>query len=89
MLAYDATGVLYHAIELAIREAGGHPPSRGSVIKQLSATTDFAGSTGTIGFDKAGDTTNRVVTILEPAVSDLRGAWKFVDSVDYSGSLPY
>jgi branched-chain amino acid transport system substrate-binding protein len=89
MLAYDATAVLYHAIELAIREAGGHPPSRGSVIKQLSATTDFAGSTGTIGFDKAGDTTNRVVTILEPAVSDLRGAWKFVDSVDYSGSLPY
>ena len=35
------------------------------------------------------DTTNRVVTIYQPAVSDLRGPWKFVDSVDYSVSLPY
>jgi branched-chain amino acid transport system substrate-binding protein len=89
MLAYDATAVLYHAIELAIRDAGGQLPSRSSVVKQLSATADFPGTTGTIGFDKAGDTTNRVVTIYQPAAYDLRGPWKFVDSVDYSASLPY
>ena len=89
MVAYDATAVLYQAIELAIGEAGGQLPTRRSVVKRLSATTDFAGTTGTIGFDKAGDTTNRVVTIFQPGVSDLRGPWKFVDSVDYTASLPY
>lgn len=89
MVAYDATAILYHAIELAIRDAGGNLPSRGSVVRHLSETTDFAGTTGTIGFDKAGDTTNRVVTIYQPAISDLRGPWRFVDSVDYSASLPY
>jgi branched-chain amino acid transport system substrate-binding protein len=89
MVAYDATAVLYRAIELAIRDAGGQLPSRSSVVKHVAATVDFPGTTGTIGFDKAGDTTNRVVTIYQPAVSDLRGPWKFVDSVDYSVSLPY
>lgn len=89
MLAYDATSVLYQAIELAIREAGGQLPSRSSVVKHLSATTDFPGTTGTIGFDKAGDTTNRVVTIFRPAVLDLQGPWTFVDSVDYTAALPY
>jgi branched-chain amino acid transport system substrate-binding protein len=89
MVAYDATAVLYHAIELAIREAGGQLPSRSAVLKQLSATADFAGTTGTLGFDKAGDTTNRVVSIFQPATVDPRGPWKFVDSVDYSAALPY
>jgi branched-chain amino acid transport system substrate-binding protein len=89
MVAYDATAVLYRAIELAIRDTGRHLPSRDSVVRHLSATTEFAGATGPIGFDKAGDTTHRVVTIFQPAVSDLRGPWKFVDSVDYSAALPY
>jgi branched-chain amino acid transport system substrate-binding protein len=89
MVAYDATAVLYRAIELAILEAGGQLPSRSSVVKHLSETADFAGATGTLGFDKAGDTTNRVVTIFQPAAADPRGPWKYVDSVDYSAALPY
>jgi branched-chain amino acid transport system substrate-binding protein len=89
MVAYDATAVLYRAIELAIREAGGHLPSRSSVVKHLSETTDFAGTTGKLGFDKAGDTTNRVVTIFRPATLDPNGPWSFVDSVDYTAALPY
>lgn len=89
MVAYDATAVLYRAIELAVREDGGRLPSRAGVVKHLSETTDFHGTTGTLGFDKAGDTTNRVVSIFQPAAADPRGPWKFVDSVDYSASLPY
>ena len=89
VVAYDATAVLYRAIELAIRDAGGQLPLRSSVVTHLSETADFAGATGTLGFDKAGDTTNRVVTIFQPAAADPRGPWKYVDSVDYSASLPY
>jgi ABC-type branched-subunit amino acid transport system substrate-binding protein len=89
MVAYDATAVLYQAIELAVREAGGQLPPRAAVVKHLAETADFAGTTGTFGFDKAGDTTNRVVTIFRPAAVDPRGPWKYVDSVDYSAALPY
>jgi branched-chain amino acid transport system substrate-binding protein len=89
MVAYDATAVLYRAIELAIREAGGHLPPRASVVKHLSETSDFAGATGKFGFDKAGDTTHRVVTIVRPGALYPKGPWSFVDSVDYSASLPY
>jgi len=89
MVAYDATAVLYRAIELAIREAGGQLPPRSTVVKHLAETADFAGTTGTLGFDKAGDTMNRVVTIFQPGLFDPRGPWKYVDSVDYSAALPY
>jgi branched-chain amino acid transport system substrate-binding protein len=89
MVAYDATAVLYRAIELAIREAGGQLPPRSGVVKHLAETADFAGTTGTLGFDKAGDALNRVVTIFQPGVLDPRGPWKYVDSVDYSAALPY
>lgn len=89
MVAYDATALLYDAIERAIRDAAGQVPARAGVVKHLAETSGFAGITGTLGFDKAGDTTNRVVTIFGPTSTDPRGPWKFVDSVDYSAALPY
>lgn len=89
IVAYDATAILYAALDRAIRASGGQLPARGNVISQLSVTSGFAGVTGTIGFDPAGDTTNRIVSILEPASSEPRTPWKLVDSIDYSTTLPY
>lgn len=89
MLSYDATSVLYAALHRAIHVSGGQLPDRGNVISQLSVTSNFAGTTGTIGFDSAGDTTNRIVSIYEPSNSDPRAAWKPVSTIDYSSKLPY
>jgi branched-chain amino acid transport system substrate-binding protein len=89
MTAYDATAVVYDAIDRAIKAAGGNMPARDSVVAELAATTAFAGATGAFGFDSGGDTTRRVVSIFESAGPDPRTAWTWVDSVDYSASLPY
>jgi branched-chain amino acid transport system substrate-binding protein len=89
MAAYDAAAVLYSALDRAIRASGGRQPERGNVISQLSVTSGFAGTTGTIGFDPAGDNTSRIVSIYEPTSSDPRAPWKLVDAVDYSAALPY
>jgi branched-chain amino acid transport system substrate-binding protein len=89
MLAYDATAVLYDALDRAIKAAGGRLPAREDVVAKLAATTTFQGVTGTFGFDAAGDTTHRVVSIFESTSSDPLAAWRWVSSVDYSAKLPY
>ena len=89
MLAFDAAAVLYDAIDRAIKAAGGRIPSRADVVAKLAATTDFAGVTGTFGFDSAGDTTNRIVSIFEAQSSDPAAPWPWVGTVDYSAKLPY
>jgi branched-chain amino acid transport system substrate-binding protein len=89
MVAYDATAVLYAALDRAIRASGGQLPVRGNVISQLSATSGFAATTGTIGFDAAGDTTNRVFSITTPPSADAAGPWTLAGVVDYSAGLPY
>lgn len=89
MLAYDATAVLYAALDRALHASGDQLPDRGNVISQLSVTSSFAGTTGTIGFDPAGDTTNRIVSLFEPASSDPNEAWKLVTAIDYTSKLPY
>ena len=89
VVAYDAAAVLYAALDRAIRAAGGQVPPRGNVVSQLTVTAGFAGATGPIGFDAAGDTTHRVVSIYEPAGSDPALPWRFVQAIDYSAALPY
>jgi len=42
-----------------------------------------------LGFDAAGDTTNRVVSVFEAPGADPRVPWKFSGAVDYSLRLPY
>src|SRR5437764_625570 len=69
MVAYDATAVLYAALDRAIRDAGGHLPARAKVTAELAQTSGLAGATGTLGFDAAGDTTNRIVTVFEAAAA--------------------
>lgn len=89
VIAYDATAVVYDALDRAIKSAGGHAPPRGNVISQLSVTHDFDGAIGVFGFDTGGDSTRRVITLYEPQPAAPRGPWKRVASVDYTGALPY
>jgi branched-chain amino acid transport system substrate-binding protein len=89
LLAMDSAAVAYAAIERAVHAAGGLVPVRGNVVGQLSVTANFPGVTGTLGFDPAGDSTHRVVSIVEPAGPDPRAAWTVVDTVDYSSSPPF
>ncbi|HEY2598513.1 MAG TPA: branched-chain amino acid ABC transporter substrate-binding protein [Candidatus Dormibacteraeota bacterium] len=89
MLAYDATAVMYEAIDKAIKAAGGKFPGRAEVVANLAAMTDFAGVTGTFGFDATGDTTHRIVSIYESQSSDPAAAWPWVGAIDYSARLPY
>jgi len=89
ILAYDATAVLYSALDRAIKAAGGRAPSRENVVSELAATTTFQGATGTLGFDADGDTTHRIVSIFESTGSDPANPWRWVGTVDYSAKLPY
>ena len=87
--AYDSAGVLYAALDRAIKAAGGRPPARKEVVGQLAATAGFTGAAGTFGFDGAGDTTLRVVSVFESKSSDPAQPWSWIDSIDYSAALPY
>ena len=89
LVAYDATAVLYAALDQAIRAAGSTLPTRADVTAKVAATAGLAGTTGNLGFDKAGDTTNRVVSVVEATGADPRSPWKPVDAVDYSAHVPY
>lgn len=89
VVAYDATAVLYEALHRAIQAAGGQLPARGNVVSQLSVTSGFPGATGMIGFDAAGDTSNRIISVFEPTASNPRAPWKLVSALDYSQKLPY
>jgi branched-chain amino acid transport system substrate-binding protein len=89
MVAYDATAVLYAALAQAVSSAGGGLPDRAAVTALVAATSGLTGATGNLGFDGAGDTTNRIVSIVEATGSNPRAPWKPVDAVDYSAKLPY
>jgi len=87
--AYDSAAILYGAVDRAITAAGGKLPARGDVVAQVAATSAFVGASGTFGFDSAGDTTLRVVSVFESRSSDPSLLWSFVRVVDYSAALPY
>ncbi|TMB94706.1 MAG: hypothetical protein E6J40_13500 [Chloroflexi bacterium] len=87
--AYDSAGVLYAAIDSAIKAAGGKLPTRDAVVAQLVATSAFTGAAGAFGFDPSGDTTERLVTVFESRSTDPSAPWAFVVAVDYSAALPY
>lgn len=89
MLAYDATAILYAALDRAIAEAGGSTPTRAGVLAQVAQTSGLPGVTGELGFDPAGDTTNRVVTVLQAPAGDARSPWTPAGTLDYSAHLPY
>ena len=87
--AYDATGVVYDALDRAIKAAAGNAPARDSVVAELAATTAYSGTTGVFGFDPQGDSTLRLLAIYRPASTDPDAGWTWVTTVDYSAALPY
>lgn len=87
--AYDSAGVLYAAIDRAVKAAAGKLPPREGVVAQLAATSAFAGATGTFGFDAAGDTSMRVISIFEARSADPALPWALVKAIDYTATLPY
>jgi branched-chain amino acid transport system substrate-binding protein len=89
ILAYDATALLYDALDRAIKAAGGKAPARLDVVTQLAATKDFQGVSGPIGFDADGDTAYPVVSIFESTGSDPAAPWRWAGVIDYSTKLPY
>jgi branched-chain amino acid transport system substrate-binding protein len=89
VIAYDATALVYDAIDRAIRATGGLRPARGNVLSQLSVTSGFAGATGVIGFDQNGDSTHRVISVVEADGGGGNDPWRFAGSVDYTAALPY
>jgi branched-chain amino acid transport system substrate-binding protein len=92
VIAYDAAGVVYDALDRAIRAAGGQGgqlPPRGNVISQLSVTAGFAGATGLLGFDRNGDSTHRVISIVESTGGGGGDPWRYAGEVDYTAALPY
>jgi len=89
IVAYDATAILYSAIDRAVSAAAGALPARSAIVSELARGSGLAGVTGQLGFDGAGDTTNRVITIFESPAPRSRAPWKPVGAVDYSAKLPY
>lgn len=89
MLAYDATAVVYAALDRAIQASSGAPPSRADVRAQVAQTAGLSGVTGTLGFDQNGDTTNRVITVFEAPAGNERAPWKPAGQIDYGARLPY
>ena len=87
--AYDAAAVVYDALDRAIKASAGNMPARDSVVAELASTTAFSGATGVFGFDSAGDTTLRLLSIFRPSSPDPDGGWTWVSAVDYSTALPY
>jgi len=82
-------GVVYDAIDRAITAAHGKLPARPAVLAMLAATSGLGGATGTIRFDANGDTTHRVISIVESPRLDRTAPWLAAGSVDYSAALPY
>jgi ABC-type branched-subunit amino acid transport system substrate-binding protein len=89
IVAYDAAGVVYDALDRAIKANAGRLPGRDMVLTELAGTTLYLGATGKFGFDTAGDTTLRIISIFEPAGSNPAEPWSWVHTIDYSARLPY
>lgn len=89
IVAYDATAIVYAAIAQAMSASGAGLPARADVVAQLAQTAGLEGATGPLGFDRSGDTTNRLVTVFESPPAGTGPAWKSVGTVDYSVRLPY
>ena len=89
VVAYDAAAIVYDAIDRAITASNGKLPARPTVVAMLATTSGVAAATGTIRFDANGDTTNRVISIVESPRLDRTAPWLAVGSVDYSAALPY
>jgi branched-chain amino acid transport system substrate-binding protein len=86
VLAYDATAILYDAIDQTITDAGGKALSRQSVTDNVALTG--TGPNAPYAFLPSGDTTHPVLSIYQSPGSDPAAPWPWVGAIDYSAKLP-
>jgi branched-chain amino acid transport system substrate-binding protein len=86
MVAYDCAGVLVAAIDRAIKANSGNMPTREAVRAQVAATSGYAGVTGTIGFNAAGDNSAEIVSLYEDKSTDPTADWPFIRAYDFNGA---
>ena len=76
--AYAVARLEIAAIEKAIVDGGGKPPTRAAVLRNVAATSHFASPIGPIGFDRNGDTTDPILTVYGVK----GGRFVFVNQID-------
>jgi branched-chain amino acid transport system substrate-binding protein len=86
MVAYDAAGVIVAAIDRAIKANSGNMPTRDAVRAQVAATAGYAGVTGTIGFNAAGDNSAEIVSLYEDKSTDPNADWAYIKAYDFNGA---
>jgi branched-chain amino acid transport system substrate-binding protein len=86
MVAYDCAGVFVAAIDRAIKANGGNMPTREAVRAQVAATAGYAGVTGTIGFNAAGDNSAAIVSLYEDKSTDPNVDWVYIRAYDFNGA---
>ena len=81
--AYDATRLLIAAIGRAIDDAGGAMPTRAQVLNEVSATRDYRGAMGAMGFDARGDTNLKLLTAYQwLGANDVAGQFVALPLID-------
>jgi branched-chain amino acid transport system substrate-binding protein len=86
MVAYDCAGVLVAAIDRAIKANNNSMPTREQVRAQVATTSGYAGVTGTIGFNAAGDNSAAIVSLYEDKSTDPAAAWVYIRNYDFNGA---
>jgi branched-chain amino acid transport system substrate-binding protein len=86
MVAYDCAGVLVAAIDRAIKANNGNMPTREAVRAQVASTSGYAGVTGTIGFNAAGDNSAEIVALYEDKSTDPSADWPYIRAYDFNGA---
>ncbi len=86
MVAYDCAGVLVAAIDSAIKANNGNMPTRDAVRAAVAATSGYAGVTGTIGFNAAGDNSAEIVSLYEDKSTDPTAQWAYIRAYDFNGA---
>ena len=81
--AMDCANILIDAIGRAIDANGGKMPTREQVVKAVSETKAFKGTTGTYTFDKNGDPTSPTMAVFQTKGSPLE--WVFVKQFGVGG----
>jgi branched-chain amino acid transport system substrate-binding protein len=86
MVAYDCAGVLVAAIDKAIKANNGNLPTRDAVRAAVAGTSGYAGVTGTIGFNAAGDNSAEIVSLYEDKSTDPTAQWAYIRAYDFNGA---
>jgi ABC-type branched-chain amino acid transport systems, periplasmic component len=86
MVAYDCAGVIVAAIDRAIKANNGNMPTRDAVRAEIAKTSGYAGVTGTVGFNAAGDNSAEIVSLYEDKSTDPNADWAYIKAYDFNGA---